>query len=68
MSPAALFLSSHTALASHRPELSAIVIGIFLHVSTTILFEVEEGHRFNFRKGLAVLAGLGAGVLTLVLH
>lgn len=34
----------------------ALVIGIFLHVSTTILFESGEGHRFNLFK-LGTVAG-----------
>jgi zinc transporter ZupT len=36
----------------------AIVIGIFLHVSTSILFETGENHRYNIRKFLAVCLGL----------
>ena len=37
----------------------AVVIGIFLHVSTSILFEAEENHRYNLQKFLTVLIGLG---------
>lgn len=37
----------------------AMVIGIFLHVSTTILFETEENHTYNLRKFVTVLIGLG---------
>jgi len=36
----------------------AIVIGIFLHVSTSILFETEENHQYNLRKFLTVILGL----------
>jgi zinc transporter ZupT len=36
----------------------AVVIGIFLHVSTSILFETEEHHRYNLRKFLTVILGL----------
>jgi len=35
----------------------ALVVGMFLHVSTTILFESTEGHRFNLIKFISVLAG-----------
>lgn len=35
-------------------EATALVIGIFLHVSTTILFESSEGHKFNLAKLLIV--------------
>lgn len=41
----------------------AIVIGIFLHISTTILFESGSDHRFNLYKIVAILTGglLGLG-------
>ena len=35
-----------------------VVIGIFLHISTTILFESSADHRFNLRKMIAVLLGV----------
>jgi len=41
------------------PYLQAMVIGMFLHISTVILFESSEGHTFNFRKILAILLGFG---------
>ena len=36
----------------------AIVIGIFLHVSTSILFETEENHRYNLHKFITVCCGI----------
>ena len=36
----------------------AVVIGIFLHVSTSILFETEEHHKYNLQKFLTVCLGL----------
>lgn len=45
----------------------ALVIGIFLHVSTSILFETEENHRYNLRKFATVLVGLlSAWVITIL--
>ncbi|MEO0312308.1 MAG: hypothetical protein RIQ89_1965 [Bacteroidota bacterium] len=38
-------------------KLMAVVIGIFLHISTTILFESEQNHRLNLSKMIAVAAG-----------
>ncbi len=38
-------------------RIMGIVIGIFLHISTTILFESSNDHRFNMRKTIAVLIG-----------
>ncbi|UNZ00481.1 ZIP family metal transporter [Zhouia spongiae] len=39
-------------------EVSAIVIGIFLHISTTILFESSEGHKFNASKLFVIIMGI----------
>jgi len=36
----------------------AVVIGIFLHVSTSILFETEEHHQYNIQKFLTVCLGI----------
>ena len=36
----------------------AFVAGIFLYISTTILFENSENHHFSFRKLAAVLGGV----------
>lgn len=38
--------------------ISALVIGIFLHISTTILFESSEGHKFNISKLLVIIIGI----------
>lgn len=35
----------------------ALVIGIMLHVSTTILYESDEAHKFNIQKVLSILLG-----------
>ncbi len=35
-----------------------IVIGILLHISTTILFESGKGHAFNFGKLISILLGI----------
>jgi zinc and cadmium transporter len=42
-----------------------LVIGILLHISTTILFESEEGHTFNIKKLSATLLGLIVAYITL---
>jgi zinc and cadmium transporter len=47
----------------------AMVVGIFLHISTTILFESDEHHSFDFRKLLVILLGFGTTIiLAIVLH
>ncbi len=51
MTPLGVYLSQHFELIkTYYYELSALVIGIFLHISTTILFESNEGHKFNIAK------------------
>lgn len=39
-------------------SINALVIGIFLHISTTILFEASEGHKFNLSKLVAICLGV----------
>ena len=36
----------------------AVAVGIFLHISTTILFESNEGHKFNLAKLIIIIIGL----------
>jgi zinc transporter ZupT len=43
----------------------AIVVGMFLHISTTIIFETSENHKFNLLKLLAIFIGCG---LAFVMH
>ncbi|MFK5974008.1 MAG: ZIP family metal transporter [Flavobacteriaceae bacterium] len=38
--------------------ITALVIGVFLHISTVILFESSEGHKFNLRKLLVIVLGI----------
>lgn len=45
-------------------KIMAVVIGIFLHISTTILFESYEEHRFNYLKLLIILLGAGLAMLS----
>ena len=40
----------------------AVVVGMFLHISTTIIFETSENHRINFLKLICILFG---GVLAM---
>ena len=38
-------------------KILAIVVGMFLHISTTILFETDESHKFNLAKLLLIISG-----------
>ena len=68
MAPLGMALSAHSVLAQYTRELMAIVIGIFMHISTTILFESSDIHRFNVAKLAAIIVGTALGILSVVLH
>ena len=66
MAPLGVLAGRLPVLAGHHQWLLAMVIGIFMHVATTILFESEEGHRVNLKKAIAILLGAGMAVLTIL--
>lgn len=68
MAPLGMFISAHTQLALYAREMTAFVIGIFMHIATTILFESSDIHRFNFGKLAAIILGTGLGFLSVMLH
>jgi len=49
-------------------SIMGVVIGIFLHISTTILFESSVDHKFNLKKLMAVLLGVGIALTGYFLH
>jgi zinc and cadmium transporter len=51
-------------IADYFNNIMAVVIGIFLHISTTILFESSENHRFNLLKFLIILLGASLALLS----
>ena len=59
MTPLGSFLTTILPISSDQfTYISAITIGMFLHISTTILFESTEGHKFNFAKLTIIIIGL----------
>ena len=59
MTPLGTLVSNNTSIAPmYLTSINAVVIGIFLHISTTILFETGEGHKFNLSKLLAICSGI----------
>ncbi len=59
MTPIGTYISNTTALAAvYINVINAFVIGIFFHISTTILFETGEGHKFNLSKLVAISLGI----------
>ena len=68
MAPLGMFLGGHLPfLASHSRELMAFVIGIFMHIATTILFESGDAHRIAGGKVAAIILGTGLGVAVVLL-
>jgi len=45
-------------ITTYKTEITAIIIGIFLHISTIILFESSKDHKFNLLKFVAILIGM----------
>src|ERR1041385_1408731 len=50
-------------LAPYFSAVTGVVVGIFLHISTTILFESTENHRFNAMKFATILLGVATAWL-----
>jgi len=59
----ALNMNLITDISFYFNRIMAVVIGIFLHISTTILFEADEAHRFNLYKTITILSGAALALL-----
>ncbi len=65
MSPLGLLLSKEMLFFNnYHIEITGIIIGVFLHISTAILFESTQNHQFNSRKFIAVLVGFAVAFLS----
>ena len=59
MTPLGTFLSgSLPVLNEYYEEITAVVIGILFHISSTIIFESSEGHKFNIAKVSMIVVGI----------
>ncbi len=66
MSPLGYFLGENLDwIQKYNQEITALIIGVFLHISTIILFESSENHKFNFQKFTAILLGILLTIFTL---
>lgn len=64
MTPLGTWLSSSVpALAQYHAQLTAVVVGILFHISSTIIFESSEGHKFNIAKVSMIVLGILLAVL-----
>ena len=59
MTPLGTFVSdSFPLLKEYYTEITAVVIGILFHISSTIIFESSEGHKFNIAKISMIILGI----------
>jgi zinc transporter ZupT len=60
MTPLGSLLAIETSILSpYFVELTALAIGVFLHISTVVLFESSQGHAFNLQKLIVITLGFG---------
>ncbi len=66
MTSKALSQGEVSVLTPYFDKMMAVVIGIFLHISTTILFESgsADHHKFNKKKMAAVFLGIAVSLTT----
>jgi zinc transporter ZupT len=58
MTPLGTLLAEQMHFAEHySKEISAVVVGILFHISSTIIFESNEGHKFNLAKITMIVFG-----------
>ena len=59
MTPLGTLLSNYLPILNdYYTEITAVVIGILFHISSTIIFESSEGHKFNIAKVSMILLGI----------
>jgi zinc transporter ZupT len=69
MSPIGAFLAQKLIVdPATINKIMALVVGSFLHISTTILFEADSTHQhlISWRKLIAIIAGFGFAILTIM--
>lgn len=62
--PFGTLLSSQLAslfqdILTYHQIILALLVGVLLHVSTTILYEADKSHHFNLNKVISILLGFG---------
>jgi len=59
MTPLGTLISDNfPILNKYYTEITAVVIGILFHISSTIIFESSEGHKFNIAKISMIVLGI----------
>ena len=58
MTPVGTLLANEFVfLQDYKNEITAVVVGILFHISSTIIFESSEGHKFNIAKISMIILG-----------
>ena len=66
MSPLGSWVSgNYSFIHQYSNHINALIIGVFLHISTAILFESSENHKFNLQKFIVILIGFAIAFLSL---
>lgn len=55
-------ISKELVFALNFDIILALVVGMFLHISTTIIFETSENHKFNLIKLISILVGFATAI------
>lgn len=50
-------------ILNYKTEITALVIGVLLHISTTIIFESSKDHKFNMVKFISIIIGFTLAIL-----
>jgi zinc transporter ZupT len=59
MTPLGTYVSHNIPIITqYYTEITAVVIGILFHISSTIIFESSEGHKFNVAKISMIILGI----------
>lgn len=59
MTPLGSYLAQLPWMETNGYIFTSLAIGVFLHISTIILFETSQEHSFNLRKLLVIILGIG---------
>lgn len=62
------YVQNNMDIAYFNSYALAIATGIFLHISTTIIFESGENHKYNIRKFVAILLGFVGSFIPHIFH
>lgn len=64
MTPMGAFFSNEIiAIQEYSKQITAIVVGILFHIASTIIFESNEGHKFNLAKVTVIVLGIVFAIL-----